>query len=94
MDLGPLVGSSEVGDIYSVGTDFCFRMPDLRRLDEEVDELMGSGVPTTQGTSACASEKKFGERLLRIWIRPTGSRPDGERESRGPVGLGHGICYQ
>ena len=45
-------------DIYSVGTDFCFRMPDLRRLDEEVDELMGSGVPTTRGTSACASEKK------------------------------------
>ena len=33
-------------------------MPDLRRLDEEVDELMGSGVPTTRGTSACASEKK------------------------------------
>ena len=33
-------------------------MPDLRRLDEEVDELMGSGDPTTQGTSACASEKK------------------------------------
>ena len=34
-------------------------MPDLRRLDEEVDELMGSGVPTTRGTSACASEKKL-----------------------------------
>ena len=33
-------------------------MPDLRRLDEEVDELMGSGVPTTRETSACASEKK------------------------------------
>ena len=30
----------------------------------------------------------------RIWIRPTGSRPDGERESRGPVGLGQGMCYQ
>ena len=55
---GPLVGGPEVGDIYSVGTDFCFRMPDLRRLVEEVDELMGSGVPTTRGTSACASEKK------------------------------------
>ena len=55
---GPLVGGPEVGDIYSVGTDCCFRMPDLRRLDEEVDELMGSGVPTTRGTSACASEKK------------------------------------
>ena len=26
-------------------------MPDLRRLDEEVDELMGSDVPTTRGTS-------------------------------------------
>ena len=33
-------------------------MPDLRRLDEEVDELMGSDVPTTRGTSACTSEKK------------------------------------
>ena len=54
----PLVGGPEVGDIYSVGTDFWFRIPDLRRLDEEVDELMGSGVPTTRGTSACASEKK------------------------------------
>ena len=43
---GPLVGGPEVGDIYSVGTDFCYRMPDLRRLDEEVDELMGPGVPT------------------------------------------------
>ena len=31
---GPLVGGPEVGDVYSVGTDFCFRMPDLRRLDE------------------------------------------------------------
>ena len=28
----------------------------------------------------------------RIWIRPTGSRPDGERESRGSVGLGQGVC--
>ena len=55
---GPLVSGPEVGDIYSVGTDFCFRMPDLRRLDEEVDELMGTGVPTTRGTSACVSEKK------------------------------------
>ena len=53
---GPLVGGPEVSDIYSVGTDFCFRIPDLRRLDEEADELMGSGVPTTWGTSACASE--------------------------------------
>ena len=50
---GQLVDGPVVGDIYSVGTDFCFRMPDLRRLDE----LMGSGVPTTRGTSACASEK-------------------------------------
>ena len=55
---GPLVGGPEVGYIYSVGTDFWFRMPDLRRLDEEMDELMGSGLPTTRGTSACASEKK------------------------------------
>ena len=55
---GPLVGGPEVGDIYSVWTDFCYRMPDLRRLDEEVDEQMGSDVPTTRGTSACTSEKK------------------------------------
>ena len=32
-------------------------MPELRRLDEEVDELMGSDVPTTRGTSSCTSEK-------------------------------------
>ena len=31
---GTLVGGPEVGDIYSVGTYFCFRMPDLKRLDE------------------------------------------------------------
>ena len=55
---GPPVGGPGVGYIYSVGTDFCFRMPDLRRLDEEVDELMGSGVPTTRGTYACASENQ------------------------------------
>ena len=56
---GPLVGGPEVGYIYYVGTDFCNKMPDLRRLDE-VAELMGSGVPTTRVTSACASEKKSG----------------------------------
>ena len=33
-------------------------MPDLRRLDEQVDELMGSDVPTIRGTSVCTSEKK------------------------------------
>ena len=55
---GPLVGRPEVGDIYFVGTDFCFRIPDLRRPDKEVGELMGSGVPRSWGTSACASEKK------------------------------------
>ena len=38
---GPLVGGPEVGDIYSVGTDFCFRMLDLRRLGKEVDKLVG-----------------------------------------------------
>ena len=27
---GPLVGGPEVKDIYSVGTYFCIRMPDLR----------------------------------------------------------------
>ena len=42
----PLVCGPEVGDIYSVGTDFFFRMLDLRRLDKEVDQLMGSDVPT------------------------------------------------
>ena len=41
-----LVCGPEVGDIYYLGTYFYFRMPDLRRLDEEVDELMGSDVPT------------------------------------------------
>ena len=33
-ELGPLVGGPVVGDIYYVGTDFCSRMTDLRRLDE------------------------------------------------------------
>ena len=56
----PMVCGPEVGDMYSVGTDFYFRMPDLRRMDEEVDELMGSDVPTTRGTSACTSKKKSG----------------------------------
>ena len=55
---GPLVGGPEVGDIYSVGANFCFRMPDLRRLDKEADELMGSDVPTTRSTSACTSQRK------------------------------------
>ena len=55
---GPLVGGPEVGDIYYAETDFRFTMPDVRRLGEEVDELMGSRVLTTRGTSACASEKK------------------------------------
>ena len=53
-----MVGGPGVGDIYYVGPYFYFRMLDLRRLDEEVDELMGSDVPTTRGTSACTSEKK------------------------------------
>ena len=61
MDMGirsGCFGGPEIGYIYSVGTDVCFRIPDLRRLDEEVDELMGSDVPTARGTSACTSEKK------------------------------------
>ena len=63
---GPLVGGPEVGDIYSVGTDFCFRMPDLRRLDEEVDELMGSDIPTTRKHLRVHQRRsRFGERLLR-----------------------------
>ena len=33
-------------------------MPDLRQLDEEVDEPVGSDVPTIRGTAACTSEKK------------------------------------
>ena len=62
-----IVGGPEVGDLYFVG--ICFRMPDLRRLDKEVDELMGSVVPTTRGASACASEKKsVRDRLLRWHI--------------------------
>ena len=52
---GLLVGGPEITSIYSVGTGFCFRMPDLRRLDEEVDELMGSDVSTIRETSACTS---------------------------------------
>ena len=55
---GPMVGGPEVVDIYSVGADFCFRMPDLRRLDEEFDELMDSDVPTTRGTSENKSVRK------------------------------------
>ena len=34
-------------------------MPYLRRLHEEVDELMGSGFPTTRGTSACVPGNKL-----------------------------------
>ena len=34
-------------------------MPDLRRLDKELDELMCSYVPTTRGTYACTAEKKL-----------------------------------
>ena len=40
-DQVPIVYGPKVGDIYSVGTDFCFRLPYLRRLDKEVHELMG-----------------------------------------------------
>ena len=59
---GLLVGGPEVGDIYSVGTD----MSDLRRLDEEVDELMGSGVPTTREYLRVHQKRsRIGERLLR-----------------------------
>ena len=53
----PLVGGPEVGDIYSAGTDFCFRMLDLRRLDEEVDELMGS-VSRRPGEHLSVHQKK------------------------------------
>ena len=38
----PLVCSPEVGDIYSVGTYFCFRMPDLRRWTKSVREAAAS----------------------------------------------------
>ena len=38
-------------------------MSDLRRLEEEVDELMGSDVPTIRGTSACKSENKSERRV-------------------------------
>ena len=43
--------------MYFVGADFCFRMPDLRRLDEEVDELMDSDVLTIWVISKGTSEK-------------------------------------
>ena len=49
----PVVCSPDVGYIYSVGIDFCFRMPDHRRLDEEADELMGSDVLMIRGTFTC-----------------------------------------
>ena len=66
----PLVGGPEVGDIYSVGTDFCFRMPDLRRLDEEMDELMGQ-VFRRPGEHLRVHQKRsrFGELLLRRHFR-------------------------
>ena len=54
----PLVCGPEVGNIYYVGAYFCFRMPDMRRNDQEVDELMGSNVLTIRETSVCSSEKK------------------------------------
>ena len=61
-----LVCGPDVGDIFSVGTDLCFRIPDLGRQDEEVDKLMGSDVPTIRGTSGGTSEKKgIREQLLR-----------------------------
>ena len=63
---GPLVGGPEVGDVNSVWTDSCFRMPDLRRLDEEVDELMGSDVPPTlRNLRVHQRRSQFGKRLLR-----------------------------
>ena len=62
----PLVSSQDVGYIYSVVTYFCFRIPDLRQLDEEVCELMGSDVPTIQGKSDDTSEKK-GDLGRQLW---------------------------
>ena len=47
-------------DIYYVGTYFCFRMPHLKRLDEEVDELMGSGVSTRPGNICVCIRKEVG----------------------------------
>ena len=52
----PLVCGPEAGDMYNVWTYLWFRMPDLRRLDEEVDELIGSDVPTIRGRSACTTD--------------------------------------
>ena len=37
----PLACGPQVGDIYSVGTDFCFRVPNLSRMNKDVDELKG-----------------------------------------------------
>ena len=62
----PMVGGPEVGYIYSVGTYFCLRMPDLRRIDKEVDELVGSDVPTTREYQRIhQSRSRFGKRQLR-----------------------------
>ena len=61
-----MVGSPGVGDVCSVDIYFCFRTPDLRRRDEEVDELIGLDVTTTRGTSVCTSEKKSVQEALHV----------------------------
>ena len=56
----PLVCGPEVGYIYSVGTDFCFRMPDVIRLDEGVDELMGIRSSDDPGNIRVYTRKEVG----------------------------------
>ena len=57
---GPMVGGPEVDDIFSVVTDFCFKMTDLRRLNEEVNELLGSDIPDDPENISVYIRKKDG----------------------------------
>ena len=66
---GPLVGGPVVGDIYFVGTDFYFRMPDLRRLDKEVDELIQVFRRPGEHMHVHQKRSRFWKRLLRRHFR-------------------------
>ena len=45
-------------------------MPDLRRPDEEVDDLMGLDVPTIRGTSEDTSENNGNQRAAALVALP------------------------
>ena len=62
---------------------------DVNRRQSHFESTCGPGTTPDVWTGTCG-----GVMRTRIWIRPTGSRPDGERESGGPVGRGQGMCYQ